>query len=106
MDPIGFSYGLGMGGNFIAELISLTKSNFFLILILSSVIALFITLISKGFTPGSSNLLIKFYIVRGMLYIPRNNLLDFLSDLILPIAVYILIIVFLSVKNKLSFNGT
>ena len=92
-DSKAYGSGLGMGGNFIAEAYAATYRSFGFFMILLLILFAFIKYCDIAFQPNNLiwiNFLL-FYIIRGIIYLPRNNILDFLSDLILPLAFYPLI---------------
>ena len=92
--PKAFLLGFGMGGNFIAELLVVSDYNYVLFNFFVIILLLFISFVDNNFKSGNKNifsLFVLLYVGRSLIYIGRNNIMDFLSELIIPLFFFIII---------------
>ena len=103
--PNAFALGFGMGGNFIAELLVITNYNYLLFNFFAIILLFFISFVDNNFKSGNKNiftLFISLYIGRSLIYISRNNIMDFLSELIIPLFFFITIHTFFMFKKQIN----
>ena len=101
-DPNIYFSGGGMGGNYIGQVYSVGRE--FMVILVSILVGMFLVILENKLLYGSVIMsYIAFSVFQSIIYIPRDNLLDFITDL-MPVVIMLMLFLFITFIYIIFFN--
>ena len=102
-DPNIYFAGGGMGGNYIGQVYVVGRE--YLVIIVSILVGMFLVVLENKLLYGSIIMsYIAFSVFQSIIYIPRDNLLDFITDL-MPVAIMLLLFLIITFAYMVFFRA-